>query len=298
MTKDESIRLASDIAQIKKREKWYKRWRLLAILLLVVTIFSMMPSSKKDASHIALVNIDSAIMKDSYFWDDLDRINADTRAVIFLMNSPGGTVGDSERLYNQIQAIKSKVPVVVLVENQATSGAYLASLASDKIYAYNGALIGSVGVIFSSYLIKDLLNNYGIKKEEIKTGRFKGYPNGYDEMPPEVRTNMQDLLNATNDWFLSLVKDRRQLSSTDVIEQAQVYIAKDALKNGLIDGIATRDQLIKVLRDKVGYLPVKDLSIDEEDSFGLSKIFPRGRHAFWKGIFGAVDQSGLMAIDQ
>ncbi len=191
------------------------------------------------------------------------------------MNSPGGAVGDSERLYNQIRKLQKTLPVALLVENYATSGGYLGALGADKIYAYNSALIGSIGVVMQNYMLKELYEKVGVEVESITTGQYKGYPSSHATMPAKVRQHYQRLLDSDNEWFLSVAIERRGLKKNqiDAIKEAQVYSATDALELGLVDEIATRDDLIDQLREQVGYLPIRDMSVDEEDVLGLSKIF-------------------------
>lgn len=287
MTKEEAKSIAENIIAVGKKEKWYKRWRNLALLLLVVMLYQAFssPSAPVDNSHIAMINVDEVITQDSLFWEQFERINPiDTKAVLILMNSPGGAVGDSERLYNEIAAIQARFPTALLVENSATSGGYLGSLGADKIYAYNTSVIGSIGVVLKYWSMKELMDSFGIKEEMITTGRNKGYPSRFQETPDRVKQNLQALLDSDNEWFLSLVEKRRGLDrqSLDAIRDAQVYNARDALKLGLIDGISSRQEQINALREQVGPLPIKDMSIDEDDIFGLSKLLQTQRKSFAK----------------
>ena len=287
MTKEEMKSIAENIIAVGKKEKWYKRWRNLALLLLVVMLYQVFssPSQPVDNSHIAMINVDETITQDSLFWDQFERINpVDTKAVLILMNTPGGAVGDSERLYNEISAIQARFPTSLLVENSATSGGYLGSLGADKIYAYNTSVIGSIGVVVKYWIMKELFESFGIKEEMITTGRNKGYPSPYQETPERVKQNLQALLDSDNEWFLSLVKERRGIDrqGIDAIRDAQVYNAHDALKLGLIDGISSRQEQINALREQVGPLPIKDMSIDEDDVLGLSKLFQTQRKSFAK----------------
>ena len=281
--KDSTKGIAAAVLWMEKQQLWHKRWRNLALLLLAISILSMIfsPSQPISNPHIAMINIDEVITKDSYFWDQFERVNTDTKAVLILMNSPGGAVGDSERLYNQIRKLQRILPVSLLVENYATSGGYLGALGADNIYAYNSALIGSIGVVMQNYILKDLYEKVGVEVESITTGQYKGYPSSHAAMPAKVKQHYQRLLDSDNEWFLSVVIDRRGLTKEQVnaIKDAQVYSAKDALEIGLIDAIATRDDMIELLREEVGYLPVKDMSVDEEDVLGLSKIFKHQRRS-------------------
>lgn len=273
MTRDESILIAEELLKIEKRELWYKRWRNLSFMLLLILFSSWVGNRRTiqsmDLAHIAMININEAIHQDSHFWDQLGRLDKkNAKAALILMSSPGGTPGDSERLYNEIVQLKSKIPVTVLVENQATSGAYLAAVASDRIYAYNSAMIGSIGIVFSHMIAKELFEKIGIKHEKLTVGTYKGYPNSYEETPPMVIENIQNVLASDQKWFVNLVKKNRNLDQNSVnsIKEAQVYSASDGLALGLIDGLSSRQEQIEMLRDEVGDLPIKNLEIDENES--------------------------------
>lgn len=289
MTKDDMKQLAEKVAAIGRRDIWHKRWRTLALVLIAIGLFKIFstPAPVVDKSHIAVINIDEPISQNSLFWEQFERINnKDTKAALILMNSPGGTVGDSERLYNQIRDIQKMMPVALLVENSATSGGYLASLAADRIYAYNSAVIGSIGVIFRSWIARDVYDTIGLKLEQITTGSHKGYPSSYEEMPDDVKENLTRMLEADNNWFLELVIERRNVGKDTIkaIQEAQVYNAQDALSLGLIDGISNRSDQIRSLYDQVGVLPLKDMSVDEDDVLGISKLLKPQRKSMGKLI--------------
>ncbi|MCP8351959.1 signal peptide peptidase SppA [Candidatus Synchoanobacter obligatus] len=291
MTKQEVKDIAEAVSAVNRRDVWHKRWRNLALLLLVVLLsqwFSRGGSQPeaKVLDHIAMIHIDEPISLRSEFWEQFEKVNMQTKAAIVIMNSPGGGIGDSERLYHEIAALNAKMPLTVLVENSATSGAYMGALGSDRIYAYNSSIIGSVGVVFSNLIVKELMEKIGIREEKITTGRYKGYPNSFEDMPAEVRQHLQIMLEEDNQWFLDLIVKRRGLNqkSVQAIKDAQVYAAKSSLSLGLIDGISTRQEQIAWLKEQVGDLTVKDLSIDESDHFGLSKFILKSQRRALKGM--------------
>lgn len=268
----ETKAIAEAVVTVGKQEESRRWWRKIAFSLFLVIIAQVWvnrTTEPVDPSHIAMMNIRGEISQDSSFWTQFDRLNLnDAKALLILINSPGGTPGDSERLYNAIEAIHSIIPVTVLIENQATSGAYLAALASDRIYAYNSALIGSIGVVFQHMIYKRFMQDWGVETEMITTGEYKGYPNSFEKMPQPVVENIQQAMFANHQWFLNKVIERRGLeaSSIEQIKEAQIYSAIDGIAIGLIDGLSTRQKQLEYLRNEVGDLPVKDLQISEASS--------------------------------
>ncbi|UTC24797.1 signal peptide peptidase SppA [Candidatus Comchoanobacter bicostacola] len=283
-----SSQIAAEVLRIARNEKKLKVWRYVALSLLVVLLFSFIFNRKPvTAGHLAVVNVEGMIDSKNDIWRQLKKINyTTTKGVLVLINSGGGTVGDSERLYNSFKSLQENMPVEILIETQATSGAYLAALAGDKIYAYNSSLIGSVGVVFQNVLLGNLFDRYGIDVEVLTTGSYKGYPNVFESMPEEVKEHFEQLINDDFDWFVQLVKERRGLTSTELIDQAQVYMALRGLEYGLIDGISNYDEAITRLKEKTGSLPVHNLDVDEDA--WLPKLTGK------KASLGSVNWSDLL----
>ena len=298
MTKDEMKGIAEKVSAIGRRDVWHKRWRNLAILLILVFLYQSFSSSGETVSnaHIAVINIDEEISQDSLFWDQFERIDPqNTKGLLILMNSPGGTIGDSERLYNTIARLNATMPTTVLVENYATSGGYLGAIGCDRIFAYNSAIIGSIGIVIQNYVLDGLFEKVGIKVETMKTGEHKGH-DSYEDMPDNVRGDLQELLDDDHEWFLNLVRNRRNLSRAQVrmISESQIYNARRALEIGLIDGISTREAQLELLWDEVGYLPVFDLTVTEDDVFGLAQILGSQKKSLSK--LGHLIKKGLNQI--
>lgn len=131
-------------------------------------------------NKIALISYEGAIgdgeVYDS-FMEQLDDIYKDdsVKGVIMQVNSPGGAVYNSEQIANKIKEIQTdkKIPVFTVMKTMAASGGYYISAPTDKIYASNETLTGSIGVIMSSRSFQGLFEKYGIKEQNITTGKMK-----------------------------------------------------------------------------------------------------------------------------
>ena len=96
------------------------------------------------------------------------------KGVILRINSPGGTVGMSQRLYSAVINLRKKKPVIAVMDDIATSGGYYVASAADRIVALPGTMTGSIGVIMSTIDAHELLSDkLGIRDNVIKSGEFK-----------------------------------------------------------------------------------------------------------------------------
>ena len=130
-------------------------WRVLtfAVAALAVAGVALVSVTRRvgpGSPHIARLAIEGVITGDA---ETLKLIREITRskaaAVILTIDSPGGTVTGSEKLYDELRLMAEKKPVVAVVGSMAASGAYIAALGTDQIFAKGNSLVGSIGVIFS-----------------------------------------------------------------------------------------------------------------------------------------------------
>ena len=97
------------------------------------------------------------------------------KAVAITINSPGGSPVQSHLIYKFIraQAKKNEMKVIVFAEDVAASGGYLIACAGDEIYANSSSIIGSIGVIYSSFGFTELIKKFALKEECIQLGKIK-----------------------------------------------------------------------------------------------------------------------------
>ncbi|OIP78821.1 MAG: S49 family peptidase [Oscillatoriales cyanobacterium CG2_30_44_21] len=172
------------------------------------------------------------------------------KGVLLSINSPGGTVGASKELYQAVQDLTEKKPVVVSMLDQATSGGYYAASPATKIYANAGSLTGSIGVILNGFNAKDLLDRVGIKPQTIKTGPYKDIFSPFRELAEPERQLLQDLLQSTYQEFINDVAKGRKMDLEVVrrLADGRIFTGRQAKENKLVDELGTQDQAIADLR--------------------------------------------------
>ena len=140
------------------------------------------------------------------------------KAIIIHVNSPGGGVAASEEIYREVKRIRDekKKHIVASIETVGASGAYYVSSATNKIYADNGSVVGSIGVIAEWVNYGDLLRWAKLKPEVLKVGEFKDTGDPTRDMTPAERAYMQALIDNMYGQFIQAVADGRHAKVEDI----------------------------------------------------------------------------------
>lgn len=176
--------------------------------------------------------------------------DSNIKGVIIKINSPGGTVAMSQSIYNEILRVRKVKPVVVSMEDVAASGGYYIASAADRIVALNGTLTGSIGVIFSTLDMHQLLaEKLLVSPNVIKSGKYKDIGSAYRKMTPEDRALIQGIVDDSYKQFINSIKigrinrsdkystPKRELKYSTLTQYAdgRVFTGEQAYKLGFID---------------------------------------------------------------
>ena len=176
-------------------------------------------------------------------------------AVAISINSPGGSPVQSHLVHDFIrqQAKKNKKKVIIFAEDVAASGGYLISCAGDEIYANQSSIIGSFGVIYSSFGFKELIEKIGIQRRVYTAGKNKSTLDPFLEEKKEDIERLKNIQLDLHKNFIEVVENSRstKLKKDNGIElfSGEFWSGKKALELGLIDGIGNSNE---VLREKYG----------------------------------------------
>jgi protease IV len=176
--------------------------------------------------------------------DQLHRFADDDsiKAIIIHVNSPGGGVAASEEIYREVKRVRDEKHkrIVASIETVGASGAYYVSSATNKIYADNGSVVGSIGVIAEWVNYGDLMRWAKLKPEILKVGEFKDTGDPTRELTVAERQYMQGLIDNMYGQFVQAVADGRHAKVTDIkpIADGRVWTGEQALGMHLIDQIA------------------------------------------------------------
>ncbi len=270
-----------DRRRLSRRLSFWRFTTILAILIAIISAASLSNNSpilKKQ--HIARVQIDGVITDNRDQQKLLEKIakSKDVKAVLLHINSPGGTTTGGEALFEQIRKVAKNKPVVAVFGTIATSAAYIAGLGTDYIVARGNTITGSVGVIFQWAEVSKLLENVGIKMEEIKSGPLKASPSPFKPADEAGRQLAQEMVSESHQWFLKLVKDRRKLEPSSVpgLVDGRIYSGRQALTHKLIDKVGGETEALVWLRSKhkvSSTLEIKDWKVQEIETYGLFSYF-------------------------
>lgn len=245
-------------------------WRILAIVLVGVLIaagglyFVDDGLTPRTRPHVARVNVSGMILDNRPRIEMLEQLEkSHASAVMVVIDSPGGGVAASERLYKALRRLAEKKPTVAVFGSLAASGGYLTALGTDRIFAPETALTGSIGVLIQYPNFYGLLEKIGVDVEAVKSSPLKAAPNGFEPTSPEARAALQSVVTDSYDWFKGIVAERRHLEGEALatVADGRIFTGRQALGLKLVDALggedAARDWLAKekgVSRD----LPVRD----------------------------------------
>ena len=184
--------------------------------------------------------------------DDLRRLADDekVKAVVFRVNSGGGSAVASEQIWHAIKQLKTKKPVVVSMGGMAASGGYMISCGADYIFAEPNTITGSIGIFGLIPNFSGLVNDkLGITWDGVATNRYSDYETALifsNENSDEMRY-MQSYVDRGYINFLDIVADGRKMTreNVDSIAQGRVWLATDALGIGLVDKLGSLDDAIQ-----------------------------------------------------
>ena len=207
---------------------------------------------------IAVVDLEGVIVSPTTVVDELRQFADDdsVKAIILHVNSPGGGVAASEEIYRQVKRIRDdkKKRIVASIETVGASGAYYVSSATNKIYADEGSIVGSIGVISEWVNYEDLLKWARLKQITMKAGEFKDTGNPARELTAAEKAYLQSLIDNMHTQFIRAVADGRHMKMDDVRTMAngKVWTGQQAMALKMIDQIGDFQGVVKDTAKAVG----------------------------------------------
>ncbi len=174
------------------------------------------------------------------------RDDAQVKAVVLRIDSPGGTVSGSDRIWREVESLKEIKPVVASFGGMAASGGYYVAAPAHHVFAEPTTMTGSIGVIMEVPQIGELLDKVGVHFETIATGAWKDSGSMFRDMSDEERERWREVIDASYQRFVRIVAKGRGLSMEAVktLADGKVYTADEAVQLGLVNQVGYLDDAI------------------------------------------------------
>ena len=280
----EKLAMAS-LAEQRAARRWKIFFRFTWLLLVVAIFWGAMlqgsPSANKSAPHTAVVDIKGEIASGaeasaefvvaamrSAFEDE------GSKAVVLLINSPGGSPVQAGIINDEITRLKAKhnKPVYAVVEETCASAAYYIAAAADEIYVDKASLVGSIGVLLDGFGFTGTMEKLGVERRLLTAGANKGMLDPFSPMSPEQREHAQEMLDTIHQQFITVVQQGRgkRLHATADTFSGLFWTGEQAVAMGLADQLGSLDS---VARDIVQAEDIIDYTRRDNVAERLAKRF-------------------------
>ena len=273
------------LAEQRASRRWKIFSRLSWLLVFAVLVWAAMsrsaPSSSTTTPHTAVVDIKGEIASEadasaefvvaamrSAFEDE------GSKAVVLLINSPGGSPVQAGIISDEIVRLKAKhnKPVYAVVEESCASAAYYIAASTDQIFVDKASIVGSIGVLMDGFGFTGLMDKLGVERRLLTAGVNKGFLDPFSPMTDNQRAFAQTLLGQIHQQFIDTVKAGRgsRLKETPETFTGLFWTGQQAVEMGLADHLGNLDY---VAREVVKAEEIVDYTRHDNVAEKLAKKF-------------------------
>ncbi|WOD40965.1 signal peptide peptidase SppA [Nodosilinea sp. E11] len=164
-------------------------------------------------------------------------------ALLLRIDSPGGTVGDSQEIYTALKRLKDKLKIVASFGNISASGGVYIGMGADHIMANPGTITGSIGVILRGNNLERLLDRVGVSFKVIKSGPYKDILAFDRELTDPEKSILQELIDVSYGQFVKTVAEARRLSEDTVrsFADGRIFTGEQAVQLGVVDRLGSEE---------------------------------------------------------
>ena len=206
-------------------------------------------------------------------------------ALLLRIDSPGGTVGDSQEIYSALKRLQDKVKIVASFGNISASGGVYIGMGAPHIVTNPGTITGSIGVIIRGNNIEGLLEKVGVSFKTIKSGPYKDILAFDRELTEPEKEILQDLIDSTYQQFVQTVAEARNLpiETVKTFADGRIFSGQQALELGVVDRLGTEDDARRWAAE------LADLDPEKTECCTLEKPKP----FLSRALGSSLDTSGL-----
>ncbi len=254
------------------------------------------PFRKKTRKQIARIEITGAIASETRkrVLKALKTVEEkEFPALLLRIDSPGGTVGDSQEIYSALKKLQEEkeIKVVASFGNISASGGVYIGVGAKNIVANPGTITGSIGVILRGNNLERLLDKIGVSFQTIKSGPYKDILSFDRQLTIEEEQILQDLIDTSYDQFVKTVAEGRNLAVETVktFADGRIFTGEQALKLGVVDRLGTEEDARRWAAELAGLdLEKTECFTIEEPKSLVNRILP-GRSQAKSGIRAGID---------
>ena len=266
-----------NISPERKKTTLTKKLLLFVLVLLafvgVSTIATEWMIQQGTDNRIGIVDITGVIQSSQNIIKQIKsfRNNKHIRGIILRIDSPGGAVGPSQEIYDEVlKTRKSGKIIYASMGTLAASGGYYIASAADQIFANPGTLTGSIGVIMAFSNAQGLLEKIGLKPEIIKAGKYKDIGSPTRSMNQIEKSLLQDVVTDVHQQFIEAIANGRGMSIAEItkIADGRIFTGRQAYSLKLVDQLGGLQATIGQLAVKAGIIGAPNV-IREKPNTGL-----------------------------
>lgn len=211
-------------------------------------------------------------------WIRRARRDKSIAAIVFRIDSPGGSAVASDSIWREVVLAKQEKPVIISMSDMAGSGGYQVAMAAHRIVAHPQTLTGSIGVIFAKINLRRLYAKLGITAEKVQYGERADMFSSFRKATPEERDLLKQEILKTYDHFITKAAEGRKMTKEEIdrIGKGRVWTGAQALELGLVDEMGGLSRAVAIAKELAG--------IPDRDTVRLD-VWPK-KISFWDMVWG------------
>jgi protease-4 len=176
------------------------------------------------------------------------------KAIVLRVDSPGGGVGPSQEIYEEVRKTLDVKPVVVSMGSVAASGGYYIAVPARRILANPGSITGSIGVIMEFTNFQELLQKIGLRSDVVKSGEHKDIGSPIRPMTESDRKILQTMIDDVHSQFIDAVAEGRKMDPDIVraLADGRIFTGRQAMAAGLVDELGNLQDAIDAAAELAG----------------------------------------------
>ena len=221
-------------------------------------------------------------------------------ALLLRIDSPGGTVGDSQEIYSALMRLREKIPIVASFGNIAASGGVYIGMGAQHIVANPGTITGSIGVILRGNNLERLLDKVGVSFKVIKSGPYKDILAFDRELTDSEKGILQELIDVSYSQFVKTVAQARGLTEETVrsFADGRIFTGEQALELGVVDRLGTEEDARRWAAELANLDPEKaEVEKIETRKTGLRRFLPGRNQSVLSQMFPATATNFTTAMN-